>query len=444
MKNYKIKLTIIVTITTLILTGCGSKDTTNTTDTNNNTSVATPVEPTISTSDYIGMDNAENIAKLHAIEHLDDTNAEFINVDVTMDLSDESNVKYIVEFYVDDNKFNYEIHSKTGEIINFETNYVEEIDNDSIYISKEEAIAIAYADADVNADDVDFVNASIDFRDNLAIFDVEFYIGSNEFDYELDALTGKILAFDNDAELFDVSISEDIILGEAIGEESAVNIARTDANTENTSNLFVKLETSDTSNPYYLVEFLSNNTQFSYEIQSVTGEILFKSSETDENAINGVIVDQNDEESPYIGDGKAVVTAVNHAGSDPTSEITIELDIEGSKSRYHVGFFINNTEYQYEIDAINGKIMALNKETKNYNNGSTATSSSNDNMVIGDEAALDIALKYLGADSATFIKVDFSFENGVSVYEIDFRIDNVEHSFEIDAISGEIIDYIKE
>lgn len=444
MKNYKLKLTIMLTLTTLVLASCNSKEID---DTNNNTSSVIPTEPTLATSDYIGMENAEIIAVKHAIENdvvlnFDETQVE--KLESSMDLNDVDNIKYIVEFYVSDYKYEYEIHAKTGEILNLNSNVDEEYIHDinADYIEPDEAKNIAFIHSNVEDSNIESINVKLNTSNEVAVYDVEFYIGTNEFDYVIDAITGEILEFDFDAELFDVSISEETILSEAIGEEEAVNIARKDANAENTSNLFVKLEISDTNNPHYLVEFLSNNTQFSYEIHSSTGEILFRSSETDENAVNGIIVDQKDEESPYIGDGKAVVIAVNHAGADPTNEITIDLVIEGSKSRYHVGFFINNTEYQYEIDAINGKIMSLNKETKNYNNDSNTTTN-NENMVIGDEAALDIALKFLGADSATFIKVDFSFDNGVAMYEIDFRIDNTEHSFDIDAITGAIIDYNK-
>lgn len=443
MKNYKLKLTlmlaVMMSISTLTLTGCGKDDTEDSTT----TPTVTPQPQVEPESKYIGMPMAEEIALQHA--NLTADTAE--NIASSMDLDDAESIKYIVDFDVQTTHYNYTIHAESGEVLDYvltsENDDTQEVPEVSDYIGNEKAKEISYLDAGVTADDVEFCHAKLSMsEDDRAIYDVEFYIGSTEYDYEIDALTGDIISVDDNAELFDVSIPDDIILGDPIGEEAAITIARNDAKVESTSNLFVKLDTKDDKTPFYWVEFLANNTQFGYEIHSVTGEILFKSSETDENAIDGVIVDQNDTESPYIGEGKAVSTAVNHAGSDPNSEITVELVLTETKSMYHIGFSIDNTEYKYEIDAINGKIMSVDKQTRNYNNGIDPTNT--DVSVIGDEAALDIALKSLGLDSATFIKVDFNYDNGVAVYKIDFRVEDAIYQFEIDAISGQILDYVKQ
>lgn len=445
MKNNKLKSTILLTVTTLMLASCGKDDTADTTT----TQPVVPSEPQITMldSEFIGMPKAEELA----LEHAKTTVADISNLTSNMDLSDENEVKYIVDFTLLETDYHYTIHAKTGEVLDFllsnENASVDDIEEISDYIGQDKAKEIAYDDAGVFSDDVDFVHVKLEVVDDVTTYDVEFYIGAIEYDYQIDAITGTILDFDNDAELFDVSIPEELILGEAIGEEQAVNIATEDADVDSTSNLFVKLETNADLSSHYWVEFLAGNTQYGYEIQSVTGEILFKTSESDENAVDGVIVDQNDVESPYIGEGKAVSTAVNHAGADPTSEITVELVVDDVKSRYNIGFSINNSVYAYEIDAINGKIFVADKVTSNYNDGAnvstTSTDSTSSSSVIGDEAALDIALNFVNADTATFIKVDFSHENGTPVYLINFRIDGTIYDFEIDAITGRILDYIK-
>lgn len=459
MKNYKLKLTILLTMTTLLLVSCNNDDTTEQTTTPVQTQEVEADTDADTELAYIGMPKAEEIALAHANINASDT----LQLDTTMDLEDEHNIKYDVSFYVESVKYEYKIHARTGEILEYISPTATEdgdvnintdddlVPENSDYIGQLAAIDIAYSDAKISENDIEFIHAKLDVVDDVTVYSVEFYIGNVEYDYEIDALTGEILAFDNDAELFDVSVSDDIILGEAIGEEKAIAIARENAGVETTSNLFVKLETAEDSSAFYWVEFMSDDTQYGYKIHSVTGDILSIANEKDDKVDNGEVssgtaVNQQ-EESPYIGEGKAVSTAVNHAGSDPNSEISVELIVENSKSMYHIGFSIDSTQYKYEIDAINGKIMSQSKETKNYNNEAGAISAGNDtssNDVIGDDAALAIALKFVGADSATFIKMDFSIENGTAVYEIDFRIDNVEYEFEIDAISGKILDYSKE
>lgn len=442
MKNYKLKFTLMLAMTTLILASCSKDDVVEETTSSPPATVDEPVT-IFAESEYIGMPKAEEIALAHA----NTTASQVLGLGSSMDLKDETEIKYLVEFMINSTKYEYVIHAKTGDVLDFtltmENDENTDVPENDDYIGDSNAQEIAYKDANIFDDDIDFTHTNLKINDEgVAVYDVEFYMGSVEYDYEVDALTGEILSFDNDAELFDVAIPEELILGETIGEDEAVRIACEDAGADSTSNLFVKLETDEDLSSHYWVEFLANNTQYGYEIQSVTGDILFKSSEDDENAINGVIVDQNDEESPYIGEGKAVSTAVNHAGFNPSGEITVDLVLTETKSMYHVGFSINSTSYKYEIDAINGKIMALDKVTQSYSNDISQAPTSNAS-VIGDEAAIDIALNAVGAKSASFIKLDFSIDSGVAVYNIDFRVDNASYLFVIDAITGNILDYAK-
>lgn len=68
-------------------------------------------------------------------------------------------------------------------------------------ITEEEARQIALAHAGLNADQVTFLKSKLDFDDGRRTYDIEFYTANyEEYDYEIDAVTGEIVSCDYDAE----------------------------------------------------------------------------------------------------------------------------------------------------------------------------------------------------------------------------------------------------
>lgn len=65
-------------------------------------------------------------------------------------------------------------------------------------ITKEEAIAIALADAGFTQDQVSRLRAEFDYDDGRPEYEVDFHQDRYEYDYEIHAETGKILSRDKD------------------------------------------------------------------------------------------------------------------------------------------------------------------------------------------------------------------------------------------------------
>ena len=65
-------------------------------------------------------------------------------------------------------------------------------------ITKEEAIAIALADAGFTQDQVSRLRAEFDYDDGRPEYEVDFHQDRCEYDYEIHAETGKILSRDKD------------------------------------------------------------------------------------------------------------------------------------------------------------------------------------------------------------------------------------------------------
>lgn len=72
------------------------------------------------------------------------------------------------------------------------------------YIGVDRAKELAMQDAGVTAADAVFLKARLDIDDGKAEYDVEFYVGATEYDYDLNALTGAVVSKDLDADDFDL------------------------------------------------------------------------------------------------------------------------------------------------------------------------------------------------------------------------------------------------
>lgn len=76
--------------------------------------------------------------------------------------------------------------------------------NAAAYITAEKAKEIALNHAGVKAADAVFLLAGLDWDDGQVCYEVEFYSGSMEYDYDIDAVTGAILSFDHELDRYTV------------------------------------------------------------------------------------------------------------------------------------------------------------------------------------------------------------------------------------------------
>ena len=70
--------------------------------------------------------------------------------------------------------------------------------NQDSYIGVDKAKSLATKHAGVSSSSVTFSKAKLDDDDGKMIYDIEFYKGGTEYEYEIDAFTGKILEYDID------------------------------------------------------------------------------------------------------------------------------------------------------------------------------------------------------------------------------------------------------
>ncbi|MCM1326863.1 MAG: PepSY domain-containing protein [Bacteroidales bacterium] len=173
------------------------------------------------------------------------------------------------------------------------------------YIGEEAAKAAALADAGVQESDISYISCIIDYDDGRAEhYDVEFMIGSTEYEYEIDLYSGSVLA---------KSIEKD-------SDNRAVTNQVHSGNSGNAANLEIP-ESSGTP---------ANQTA----------------------------------SDSYIGEESAWSIVLTHAGlkDSEISQKQIKLDLEDGIKVYEIEFHKGWTEYEYEINAVSGEIIKAEKD----------------------------------------------------------------------------------
>ncbi len=133
---------------------------------------------------------------------------------------DNGVAEYDVDFYYDGYEYDYDVNAVTGEITWHEkepekdktatdTNTTDTTANDKTdnarngttntsKLTKAEAEAIALKHAGYTADEVKGLRSEYDRDNGVYEYDIEFRAGGYEFDYEINAETGKIISYDKE------------------------------------------------------------------------------------------------------------------------------------------------------------------------------------------------------------------------------------------------------
>ena len=139
---------------------------------------------------------------------------------------DNGRAEYEVEFWKDNVEYDYEIDASTGYILSADRDIegytIPQQSQSSNDIGVEQAKTIALNHAGVSASNASFVFAQLDYENGRRVYEVEFYSGNTEYDYEIDAADGSVLSYDYDAERY---TSQQPQTSNDIGVEQAKTIA---------------------------------------------------------------------------------------------------------------------------------------------------------------------------------------------------------------------------
>ena len=114
-----------------------------------------------------------------------------------------------MEFYSGNKEYDYEIDAYTGTIrsVDYDVENYTIPSSSTKDIGAEAAKSAALKHAGVSASNATFVKVERDWDDGRLVYEVEFYSGNKEYDYEIAAADGTVLDYDYDAEHYAPSSS---------------------------------------------------------------------------------------------------------------------------------------------------------------------------------------------------------------------------------------------
>lgn len=135
--------------------------------------------------------------------------------------------------------------------------------------AEEKAKAAAFAHAGVSAGDVSLSKCKLDWEDGLQVYEIEFWAGGVEYDYEIEAATGAVRKAGQE---WGGAASGGSGL---IGEEAAKTAAFTHAGVSPQSAERVRCELDeDDGRRLYEIEFWADGVEYDYEIDAASGAVL--------------------------------------------------------------------------------------------------------------------------------------------------------------------------
>ena len=141
--------------------------------------------------------------------------------------------------------------------------------NSSELINEADAKKIVLENANISENEVSFLRVHLDREDGRNVYDIEFLSGTTEYDYEIDASTGYIVAYDSDAEAYSLSGNTAAASASStqISQDEAKAIALKDAGMTEADVAFMETEVErDDGITQYQISFVAGQMEYEYDI----------------------------------------------------------------------------------------------------------------------------------------------------------------------------------
>ena len=270
----------------------------------------------------------------------------------------------------------------------------------SKFISLEEAKKIALKDAKLDelTQKIVFTREELNRNQGKPCYLLEFYTGTNQYFYQIDAKSGSI-----------------IYAGKFITLSEAKKIALEDAGCKDKVSFTEEtLVSGGIKTPYYRLVFADAKTQWTYRIDAVLGTVLEKQQKE--------IVTTD-----FISLEEAKQIALKDAGLDDATQKIVftreELSRNSGKPCYILEFYTAKKQYSYKVDAKDGSIM----EAYHF-------------ILLAD--AKKIALDDAGVSEKVIFTEETLVAGGIKspYYYFAFESASARWTYKIDAVLGVIMD----
>ena len=256
------------------------------------------------TTNYI----TQTKAKTAALNHAKVSTAQAYDVDIDLERG-RSQTYYDVEFKANGYEYDYQINATNATVINSykkalkttKTNTTTTAKSNTnknntankttkvSYIGTQKAQSIALSHAKLTAAKVTGLKAELDRENGVYIYDVDFKSGNYEYDYDINATTGKIIKSQKKAikkatnTTKRTTAATTTVKTSYIGIAKAKTIALNHAKVSASKARGVKAELDRERGIYvYEVEFKSGRFEYDYTINATTGKVISFDKEYDD------------------------------------------------------------------------------------------------------------------------------------------------------------------
>ncbi|MCM1048216.1 MAG: PepSY domain-containing protein [Clostridiales bacterium] len=145
--------------------------------------------------------------------------------------------------------------------------------NEKITVNAAKANALAHAG--LTSEQVTFTESKLDYDDGRQVYELEFYSGNNEYDYEIDAYTGEVVSYDCEADGYVdcYALPLPSSSGTAITADEAKELALAQVPGATTSDIKEFKTDYDDGRTEYEGKIIYDRVEYEFEIDSV-GNIL--------------------------------------------------------------------------------------------------------------------------------------------------------------------------
>lgn len=275
---------------------------------------------------------------------------------------------YDIEFVAGSKEYDYEIALSDGKILKreaeesaFSANKSDKTETNKVgYIGVDAAKAAALKKASLSSSQVRFKEAKLDFDGGTTHYDIEFTSGSCEYEFEIDAVTGDTVKYQKEYDNDKASSAPKTSAENGITLNEAKAIALKKVSLSASQVKFTKaISDTDDGILYYDIEFISGNYEYEFEIRAKDGKITDFDKEKAEVKASA----SKPSKSEYITSQKAQSIALSHAKlkAEQVKGLKAEFEKENGLAVFEVEFEYGKYEYEYKINAENGKIILAEK-----------------------------------------------------------------------------------
>lgn len=223
-------------------------------------------------------------------------------------------------------------------------------------ITQQQAQSIALKHAGVEEGDTLALQVS---RDD-GVYDVSFRTADRSYEYEIQSRSGKVLDFSyesaNGSAQASGNSSSQATPASGVTEDQAKAIALEHAGVAESDATFYRVEQDrDNGRNVYEVEFYSGTTEYDYEIDRDTGDIVSYDSD-----IEGWAVSSQSGTPVTLDQARQLV--VDRISGIASSDVQIHEDWDDGRQIYEGEAWYNGVEYEFEIDASTGAFLQWSSE----------------------------------------------------------------------------------